>query len=235
MFTDRSNWKAILLLLGFLVATTGIPTLAAAGGGIWWYGESKQFTITLINLTDHTLISTYSDVEVSNSCYSYPFQIVGVNVGKYESAIWLSEITPSVLLLHYNGKMTFLPKDMDPKWKFDLHFHPNNGEGTTLGQGTWIYLTANDNTNTGWVPSWDPLKVPEALYQSYLGYATRMNDGKPRNLMNLEATEIGMAVSVYSPNNTDVVVVVQTVDKTDTYYRAWKLDWADNNQSSLPH
>jgi len=61
-----------------------------------------------------------------------------------------------------------------------------------------------------------------------------MNDGKPRNLMNLEAEEIGMAVSVYSPSNKNVVVVVQTIDQSETY-EAWKLDWADNNQSSLPH
>jgi len=234
MFADRSNWKAILLLMGILAATTGSPTPAAASGGIWWYGESKQFSVTLINLTEHTLISTYSDVDVSDNCYSYPFQVVGVNVESYKSAIWLSEETPPVFLLHYSGKMTFLPKDMDEKWKFDLNFHPQNGSGATLGQGTWIYLTANDNTNTGWVQSWNPLMVPQELYQSYLGYATRMNDGKPRNLMNLEATEIGMAVSVYSPNNKDVVVVVQTVDETDTYYRAWKLDWADNDQNSLP-
>jgi len=55
----------------------------------------------------------------------------------------------------------------------------------------------------------------------------------------LEAEEIGMAVSVYSPSNKNVVVVVQTIDQSETYeawnYEAWKLDWADNNQSSLPH
>ena len=149
--------------------------------------------------------------------------------------IWLNEVTDLVWLMHYNGKMTFLPQGMDNKWKFDLNFTSQNGSGSTLGEGTWVYLTASDTVNTGWVPSWDTTKVPDQFYRGYLGYATRMNDGKPRNLMTLQAEEIGMAVSVYSPNNTNVVVVVQTVDKTDTYYEAWKLDWADNSQDSLPH
>ena len=236
MFAGRSIGKALLVLLGILTASMGASTLAwAKHGGIWWYGNNKWFNVTLINLTEHTLKTTYTGVSPSMNCFPYPFEHYGVNVEPYGNAIWLSEVTDPVFLLHYSGKITFLPEGMDPKWKFDLNFAPQNGSGATLGQGTWVYLTPSDTVNTGWVPSWDPTQVPDELYRGYLGYATRMNDSKPRNLMNLEAEEIGMAVSVYSPSNKNVVVVVQTVDKTDTFYEAWKLDWADNTQNSLPH
>lgn len=235
MFAGRSIGKALLVALGILAVAMGSSMSVWAKGGVWWYGESKWFNITLVNLTEHRLITTYSDVDVSMNCFPYPFQWSGVSVEPYGSAVWLSEVTDPVLLMHYSGNITFLPEGMDEKWKFDLNFTPQNGSGATLGKGTWVYLTASDAANTGWVPSWDTTLIPEQLYRGYLGYATRMDDGKPRNLMNLEAEEIGMAVSVYSPNNTNVVVVVQSVDKTDTYYEAWKVDWADNSQSSLPH
>jgi hypothetical protein len=235
MFAGRAIGKALLVLLGILATIMGPPTPGWAKGGIWWYGNNKWFNITLINLTEHRLITTYVDVDVSMQCFPDPFEHYGVNVEPYGSAIWLNEVTDLVWLMHYDGKMTFLPQGMDDKWKFNLNFTSQNGSGSTLGEGTWVYLTASDTVNTGWVPSWDTTQVPDQFYRGYLGYATRMNDGKPRNLMNLQAEEIGMAVSVYSPNNTNIVVVVQTVDKTDTYYEAWKLDWADNSQNSLPH
>lgn len=236
MFAGRTIGKALLVLLGILATSMGTSTSAwAKHGGIWWYGESNWYSVTLINLTEHTLQTTYYNVTCNIGCFAGPFAYEGVNVEPYGTSIWLGEVTPPVQLLTFNGKMTFLPEGMDPKWKFDLNFTPQNGSGSALGQGTWVYLTPSDTVNTGWVPSWDPTQVPDELYRGYLGYATRMNDSTPRNLLNLEAEEIGMAVSVYSGDNKNVVVVVQTVDKTDTFYEAWKLDWADNTQSSLPH
>jgi hypothetical protein len=234
MFAGRATRNALLVLFGILPLIMAMANPAWAKGGIWWYGNNKWFNVTLINLTEHSLKTTYKNVSSSMNCFPYPFEHYGVNVEPYGSAIWLNEVTDLVWLMHYSGKMTFLPEGMDPKWSFDLNFTPQNGSGATLGEGTWVYLTASDPVNTGWVPSWDSAQIPDEFYLGHLGYATRMSDGKPRNLMNLQAEDIGLAVSVYSPNNTNIVVVVQAVD-TETYYEAWKLEWADNQQNSLPH
>lgn len=233
MFTARLNCKATLLLIGMLAAIIGNSTLAVAQKGVWWWGSTKHYGVTLINLTDHTLklVPSQTSIDTDYDCYPYPFERLGVNVKPYTSAVWASDQSP-VTILNYNGKMTFLPDGMEAKWAFTLNFRHQDASGAHLGHGTWVYLTASDMTNAGWVDSWNSW-FTFGCCRMYLGYPTPLNDGNPHNIMNLEGT--GIAVSAYSPNNSHVVVVVQTIDITDPYYRAWKLNWADNNDDSMPH
>lgn len=237
MLAARSNAKVHLLAILAVIITIAMPTTATGtentGSGIWWYGSYNIYSVTLINLTKYPLITTYSSGNSNDLCYPYPFEHFTVNVAAYGSAVWRSAET-GVFEMNYQGKLTFLPNGLDPKWAFNLNMIHQDGTGAGDIKGTWLYLTANDTTNTGWVPSWDLIRLPEDLYRGMLGYATHLDDKKPHNLMNLEATGLPMAVSMFSPNNSDVILVVQELD--DYYlYRAWMLNWADNDQDSMPH
>ncbi len=239
MFFSKSNRIAILLLIGILAVAGGRPGTALAKNGIWWYGDDQEHTISLINLTDYKLIATYNQVSVwmySGECYPYPFQYTGVNVDPYGSVIWKS-VASVAGAPYYTGTITLLPEGMDQKWRFNLNFSPADPAHPWYqsSKGTWIYLTATDTTNINWVPTWDPSLIPDSLYLFYRGYATRLNDGHMHNLMNLEGTEI--AVSVYSPDNVNIVVVVQQTENeppTVDVYQAWKLDWVDNDGDNVP-
>jgi hypothetical protein len=243
----KSRRKAIPLLMGILAVAVTSPTPAMANRhGIWWHRHNEEFSITLINLTDHKLIATSNTVTVGPSsqsdCYPYPFEHFGVHVDPYKSAIWKTDVSlpwPSSVQ-YYNGKITFQIEGMDPEWAFDLNFLPEDADGP--GKGTWIYLTATDVdnigwNNIGWIASWLYEIYDWAnLGPGYRGYATPLNDaGNLHNQMNLEGTEL--AVTVYTSDNINITLVVQQTHELDyppQQYRAWKLDWVDNDADGVP-
>jgi hypothetical protein len=249
----KPNCKKFLLLAGVLALVLARPLSAQAKNGIWWYvTQDTEVTLTLINLSDHQLTTTYTNVKNDgNYCFAYPFIRFGVSVPPNRTAIWKSSSpgNPSYM----DGKMTFWAgscqgdptcEELDKKWSFDLNFHSENAGGSILKypeSGTWIYLTPTYTSNIGeygWIPSWDPTYEPDAyLFTGYLGYATRLNDGHMHNQMNLEGYEI--SVSVFSGDNNDIVVVVQRthgkpgVKPPDEYF-GWMLNWVDNSSDSVP-
>jgi|GEM_PF-1372811 len=242
---SKSSWKAMSLLIGILAVAITISTPAMANRhGIWWGLHNELLTITLINLTDQRLIATSNDVAVGpnapNACYPYPFEHFGVHVDPYHSVIWRSDVSnpwPDSVQ-YYRGKITFQIEGMDPAWAFDLNFLPEDMAGSfSPGKGTWIYLTATDVNNPEWIPSWlYEIYDWEELGPGYRGYATPLNDaGYLHNQMNLEGSEI--AVTVYTSDNINITLVVQQTHEIDCppeYYRAWKLDWVDNDNDGVP-
>ncbi len=248
------NCKKVLLLVGVLALATGVPRSALANNGIWWYVTGNTVvTLSLVNLTDYQLVTTYVNVENdTNVCFAHPFARFGVSVPPNRTAIWKSYSPGNPTAM--NGKMTFWAgscqgeagcQEMDKKWSFDLNFHPENAGGSVVkypGNGTWIYLTATDTTNTdpydGWIPSWDSTYDPaNYLWEGFLGYATRLNDGHMHNQMNLEGHEL--AVSVFSGDNNDIVLVVQQTHgkpgvQLPDEYKGWKYNWVDNDGDSVP-
>jgi hypothetical protein len=253
MFSNP-NRKKFLLLAGVLALVLANPLSAMAKNGLWWYvaGSKTVVTLTLVNLTDYYLTTTYVDVtNGGNYCFAYPFVRFGVKVPPYRTASWkcYSPGNPSYM----NGKMTFWAgscegepdcQELDQKWSFDLNFHSEKAGGLNIvypESGTWIYLTATHTDNIGdygWIPSWDPTYYPDAyLFEGYLGYATRLNDGHMHNQMNLEGYEV--AVSLFSGGNNDIVMVVQQthgkpgIQPPDEYV-GWMLNWVDNDSDSVP-
>ena len=252
MFSNP-NCKKVLLLAGVLALVLAIPRSARAKNGLWWYVTGNTVvTLTLVNLTEYQLTTTYVNVTNDNNvCFAYPFARFGVSVPPYSTAIWKSYSpgNPSYM----NGKMTFWAgscegypncQELDQKWSFDLNFHSENAGGSIIKypeSGTWIYLTATHMDNRGdygWIPSWDPTYEPDSyLFEGYLGYATRLNDGHMHNQMNLEGYEL--AVSLFSGGNNDIVVVVQQthgkpgVQPPDEYV-GWMFNWVDNDSDSVP-
>jgi hypothetical protein len=241
MFKARSHWKAILLI-GIFALSIGTSTPAVSQvapilpKGIWWWGSTKHYSITLINLTDYTLKITSNNVTHNEgSCYPKPFQFLSTSVKSYGSAIWATDQTP-VDKMTYTGTMTLLPNGMDPMWTFNLNFRNQAATGSN-GTGTWVYLTASDTTNLAWFDSWSSgANFNFGAYQMPLGYPSPLDDGKPHNIMDLEGNGYGVtfAVSVFSPNNSYIVVVVQQMNQDDPYYRAWRLNWAENSNQHMP-
>jgi len=247
MFT-KSHWKAVPLLIGGLALAITASTPAMANRhGIWWYRHNENFHLTLINLTDHTLIES-GTVNSSDVCYPYPFEHHSIRLGPYKTAIWASDTSlpwPSAVQ-HYSGSMRFQVDGMGPEWAFDLKFLPEDANGSCCsGKGTWIYLMAADVTNSietnpdyGWTPSWE--QPPYGIYAwdylgnpGYRGYATPLNDaGYLHNQMNLEGTDL--AVTVYTADNITVTLVVQQIDRPAESYSKWKLDWVDNDANGVP-
>ncbi len=239
MLSARS--KALLLLIGILALTIASAIPAAAQKGVWWWGSTKRYGVTLINLTDYTLklVPSQTSVNTDYDCYPTPFQSpLSVNVKPYSSAVWQSDQSP-VTILNYNGKMTFLPNGMDAKWAFTLNFRHQDASGAHLGKGTWVYLMPGDTANSAdqWINNWVS-GFTFGGYQMYLGYPATLNDGEPHNYMNLQGTDpTGIAVALYTSANTSthVTMVVQQIDKTGLYNRTWKLNFADNSDDSMPH
>jgi hypothetical protein len=249
MFGNK-NCKKVLLLVGLLALVMASPRSALAKNGLWWYvTQDTVVTLSLVNLTDYYLKTTYVDVVNGNNvCFAYPFARFGVSVPPNRTAIWKSYSPGNATYM--DGKMTFWAgscegeancQEMDKRWSFDLNFHSEK-VSIWKGDGTWIYLTATDTTNRdpsdGWIPSWDSTYEPENyLWEGFLGYATRLNDGHMHNQMNLEGHEL--AVSVFSGDNNDIVLVVQQthgkpgVQPPDEYV-GWMYNWVDNNSDTVP-
>ena len=75
MFQPKLNWRAIVLLIGVLAIVLTSPTPARAQTGVWWWGTSKHYGITLINLTNYTLKLTNNTVTHNEgTCYPIPFE-----------------------------------------------------------------------------------------------------------------------------------------------------------------
>lgn len=239
----KSIWKAIPLLIGVIAVTNTIFIQAQTRHGIWWYRHNEQFSITLINLTDHKLTASSNTVTSSDEkCYPYPFEHFGINVDAYQSAIWQTDVSlpwPSSVQ-YYSGKITFQLQDVDAIWSFDLNFKDQDaGSASCPGRGNWVYLTATDTTNPGWTPSWNDVSDDWSSLgspYSYRGYATPLNDvGNLHNQMNLEGSEY--AVTVYSSDNINITVIVQQTHEANQdpqTYQKWHLDWVDNDADCVP-
>jgi hypothetical protein len=242
----RSDWKTIPLMVAVLVVVITSPTPAMANRhGIWWGLWHREFTLTLVNLTDQALTLAANTVAVGPSdqaaCYPYPFQHHTLQLPQYSSAIWMSDTSRSYpdSVQYYRGKMTFQIQGMGSEWQFDLNFLPEDLAGSfSPGKGTWIYLTATDVSNPGWTPSWEYAIYDwiDLGFPGYRGYATPLNDaGYLHNQMNLEGTDL--AITVYTSDNINVTLVVQqthALNYPPETYRKWELDWVDNDNDGVP-
>ena len=149
--------------------------------------------------------------------------------------------------IHYNGKITFLPEGMDPNWAFNLNFTTDSAYGVASGNGTWLHLTPANPDNADWIDTFSAGN--QVLTPFYLEggttpvYATPLNDGKMHNQMNLLGWDL--AVSLYSTSDNRVVLVVRQThghrgesgvsDTNPDLYRGWRLDWVDDDRTTVPH
>ncbi len=232
MFTDSRRWATAGVLLAVVLAVSP-AALARDGSGIWVYNADTSFSI--VNLTDYTLSWDTSHV----SCRSYmdlqcslfpdnehksipPYRTIRNN---FQS----DGITPTT----WDGTMTFKVKSLE-QYSFTINFNSEKAHGKAEDKhaGTWIWLSPGPNSS-GWCT------IPAASSNDtfcYGRWTTPGNDKHHRNVMTLIGPKI--MVSLYSPNNKDMIIVVHqhytTLGDESSKYKGFKLDWTYNPGSTMP-
>lgn len=252
MFAIHRNILKAALALALLL-TSAAP--AAARDGVWVYPDiGGWLSISLVNLTDYPLLITENNVEVW-ACYvcpdaweqSIPFAGSGeLNLAPYRTATWRSGSTTYFQLrgaYAWHRHFSLLPQGMDPKWTVTVNMHTEDASGHP-GKGTWVRLAVSDDpVNTEWGPYYYLFDPPGTFF--YDGWhhgvwATPMPAGSSvmSGLYNvMTASGKLLAVSLYSPDNSNLTLVVRQTHWDGSQvddYTGWQLDFVDNNTGTMP-
>jgi hypothetical protein len=237
----KSLWPPALLLAVLLASATP----AAARPGIWIYLEDgHSLSISLINLTQHRLLITKNSFSLycvqgslPSQCPEYqsnPFQGHGaLNLDSYRTATWKSHGAEGENGWAWSGSFSVKPEGMDA-WEVSINTHTENPHCCFHpGKGTWIYLQTDFSATTGnpdWSKAWNSFAYGIWVVPNFVTDYAHM-----ATVMTLSGTQL--AVSLYSPDNLHVVVVLREtfwdgVQAAD--YIGWRLGYVDEPSNSVP-
>jgi hypothetical protein len=236
----RKNVWPLALLLAMLLVTA---TPAAARPGIWIYlRDGQSWSISLINLTQHKLLMTQNSFtlwcdQVSHMPYqcaeyeSNPFQGHGtLNVDPYRTAIWKSYPAESDGGFAWNGSFSVKPEGMDA-WEVSINTHKESAHCCfNPDYGTWIYLQTDFAANPDWSEAWNSYAHGIWVVPNFVTDYAHM-----ASIMTLSGTQL--AVSLYSPDNHNVVVVLRETFWDGTQmadYIGWRVGYVDAGSTSVP-
>ncbi|HEY3441247.1 MAG TPA: hypothetical protein VGK29_10865 [Paludibaculum sp.] len=247
MFAN-ATWKSAAATAVLLGIMGGVQTGSACtypdvrAGGIWLYPTATHFSMTIVNLTPYDLTSvtrsmTPNPVKVYNGdTYPYPFQnlLDPIRIAPYRSALWKSGYSGAALPQSYDGRLRFSLAMSTLTHSFEVGFAKQSGHFTMGRDGTWINLAqtkVEPATNDVWCAAstfcggvWStPWMAP--VHSTLTTWNYNMH-----NLMTLTSPEF--VVSLYSPDNLNIVLVVRETNNDD--YHGNLLDWVDNGGSTVP-
>lgn len=177
-------------------------------------------------------------------------------VPPYSGVTWSSAEAEAPTPQHYEGELILELKGFTdsqgvnhpaPTWanKFRVFFTPQKPAGVRLGEGTWIALRPDvysdwDGRNLFRSGVWTTPHFP-----GNVSYPSQGDDLEMRNIMTMANRHV--VVTLYSADNVNIVIVVRQTNwvgpavPTDSdpvagmdSYRAWQLDWVENDSGSVP-
>lgn len=239
----RKSALAAALIVVVLLASA-LP--AAARPGIWVYlRDGQSWSISLINLTQHRLLLTKNSFslwchQLSSMPYqcaeyqSNPFQGHGtLNLDPYRTATWKSHSAESDGGFAWAGSFSVKPEGMDA-WEVSINTHKEDAHCCfNPDYGTWVSLQADLSSTTGnpdWSQGWNSFAYGIWTAPNFVTDYAHME-----SVMTLSGTQL--AVSLYSPDNHHVVVVLREtfwdgVQGAD--YVGWRLNYVDAGSTSVP-
>lgn len=200
---------ALLLGLAFASATPAAAQIPDHARGIWVHtGNVAAWTLTVINLTSTPLYLNGAanpgpaSIFTNNSTQLPVFYGYGGNgtsacnaktaplcfpIAPYRTLTWKSNIGGNTF---WDGALDFGSSGLGGRWIVTLNFNRamySDEDNMSMMYGTWVYLTANFDTNPDWN---DP--SPNNISCSYPGWYDTMY-----NVMTLSGTDL--AVTLYAP------------------------------------
>ncbi len=251
MFAIHRNILKAALALALLL-TSAAPAIAR--DGVWVYPDVDGWlSISLVNLTDYPLLITKNTVQVWANDWTHvddqsiPFRGSGeLALDPYRTATWRSGPCNNTFVrgfFAWSGHFTLLPQGMDPKWAVTVNMHTQDASGHP-GRGTWVRLAVSDDpVNTEWGAYYYIFDPPGTFFHEgwhYGVWATPLPAGSSvmSGLYNvMTASGKLLAVSLYSPDNSNLTLVVRQThwdgSEVDDY-TGWQLDFVDNNTGTMP-
>jgi hypothetical protein len=237
----RNAWS--LFVAGCLLAAAAAGAekkvgSTANGTGIWLY--TPQLDISIVNMTEYTLDwsggRTVSCVSACLDPWTDSSNRYIHGAAPYRTLVWHFESPYFWQVEAWDGATTFWLEGQDTKYNFKMVFLSQNDDQGYAGKGTWVSL--QPVTWGAWKGYNGDSAAPDFRpgYQNGR-YVTRMNDKQMHNIMTMVSDHF--VVSLYSPNNNDIVVVVQqnyspTWGSDSNSYKGFPLNWADNAELSCP-
>jgi hypothetical protein len=237
----RSVWALAVLL----AVPLGSATPAAARPGIWIYlRDGQSWSISLINLTQQRLLITKNSFSLScvqdshmpYQCAEYqsnPFQGHGtLNLDSYRTATWKSHSAESDGGFAWAGSFSVKPEGMDA-WEVSINTHKEDAHCCfNPGWGTWVYLQTDFSAtgNPEWSTAWNAFAYGIWVAPDFVTDYAHME-----SVMTLSGTQL--AVSLYSPDNHHVVVVLRETfwdGHEGADYSGWRLRYVDAGSTSVP-
>lgn len=234
MSTDSKRWALPGIALVLILAAGTAPTADARdGSGIWVYNADTSFSI--VNLTEYTLSWDTSKVSCASylgmQCNLFPDK-EHISIPPYRTIrnnFQSDGITPT----NWDGMLTFKIATLE-QYPFAINFKSEKAHGKAEDKhaGTWMWLGPGTNS-TGWCTF--PATSANDTW-CHNRWTTPVNDKAHRNVMTLVHQKF--MVALYSPNNKDIVIVVQQYSSNlgdeSSKYKAFKLDWTYNPGSTMP-
>jgi len=240
----------IIAAMFAMLALGPYPASACCGGtGIWTYNH--EWSIALVNLTDFPLTylkteegaapypiwhNTYSCIK--NDVYQDMLDAGDDwQVDAYRTKVWVGDPCSFVTPSYWDGRMTLYLVG-HPECSFDLVFVGHQAHNLAE-HGNYTGLSPSPNEpgpGGGWV-----LNVSNWAYGRWV---TPVNDYQMHNVMTLISSKF--MVALYSGDNNNLVVVVQQLYGEDpstgdllwddsNVYKAYHLDFVDNDNYAVPH
>jgi hypothetical protein len=236
---SATRWGAAPVAAAILVLTmiAGAGTTSANdnlnGSGIWVYACDVSFTV--INLTNYHLKVASSTVQQHDSCFDDNIPLQGLDAGPQRTWADVYSLVKNVVAPCNWGDGSVVVQALASggsstlhDWAFEIAFQDQHAHNLAES-GSWIWLQPHA-TSQGWSTS----------YNNYVygRWATPLVDKEMHNIMTLIGPKC--MVALYSPDNKNVVIVVQQYDENHDgwhdadKYKGWRLDWVDNDGSSVP-
>ncbi len=203
------------------------------GSGIWVYACDVSFTV--VNLTSYHLKVASSTVQLHDACWDDNVPLQGMDVAPQRTWADVYSLVKNVVSPCNWGDGSVVVQAQASggsstlhDWAFEIAFQDQHAHNL-LESGSWIWLKPH-STSQGWSTSYSNW--------AYGRWATPLEDLAMHNIMTLIGPKC--MVALYSPDNKNIVVVVQQYDENHNgwhdadKYMGWKLDWVDNDGSSVP-
>jgi hypothetical protein len=225
---------ALGLTLSASVATGQKAASTSDGTGIWLWNATLNLHV--VNLTEYNLTWTQHIVSYGRSVMSPWYDSYNrfcPGAEPYRTASWRTNPSSLIEPESWDGDITFHFANQSAAADFKLHFFQENDDQGYAGEGTWVSLLP-----VTW-PNWSNYNGSSDFTSRQVNgrWTTPVADKQMHNNMTMVSDSV--VVSVYSPDNKNVVVAVQqnnssTWGSDKDRWVGWQLNWADNDDLSCP-